>query len=72
MNAPSRATGRRVGTRRAIRPLVNGAAAISAAAVSLPPIRAQASARPTEPPSSTGAIAKASVVTAITKNPQSR
>ena len=51
---------------------MNGAAAISAAAVSLPPIRAQASARPTEPPSSTGAIAKASVVAAITKNPPSR
>ena len=35
-------------------------------------IRAQASARPTEPPSSTGAIAKASVLAAITKNPHSR
>ena len=61
-----------MGTRRVIRPLVNGAAAISVAAVSFPPIRAHASAWPTEPPSSTGAIAKASVVAAITKNPQSR
>jgi hypothetical protein len=51
---------------------VNGAAAISVTATSLPPIAAQASARPTGPPSSTGAIAKASVAAAVTKKPQSR